>query len=104
MGELFTPVHLILIIFIALSMAAWMIVPYWQIFTKAGFPGPLALLMIVPFANIVVLYIVAFSRWKTVADVTYLTAPYPPAAQYPPQQAAADLARIYPASAASCLL
>ena len=82
MGELFTPMHLIVILLLALPMAALMIVPYWQIFTKAGFPGPLALLMMVPFANLVVLYIVAFSRWKTVGDAAFVTTPYPP--QQPP--------------------
>jgi uncharacterized membrane protein YhaH (DUF805 family) len=41
-----------------------MIVPYWKIFSKAGFSGWLALLMLIPAANLVVLYVVAFSEWK----------------------------------------
>jgi uncharacterized membrane protein YhaH (DUF805 family) len=40
------------------------VVPYWKIFSKAGFAGWLSLLMIVPFVNLVVLYVVAFSEWK----------------------------------------
>lgn len=40
------------------------VVPYWKIFSKAGFSGALSLLMLVPLANIVVLYYVAFSDWK----------------------------------------
>ncbi len=40
------------------------LVPYWRIFSKAGFSGWLSLLMIVPLANVVVLYVVAFSEWK----------------------------------------
>jgi len=40
------------------------LVPYWRIFTKAGFSGWLVLLMIVPFVNLIVLYYVAFSNWK----------------------------------------
>ena len=40
------------------------IIPYWKIFSKAGFSGWLSLLMLVPLANLIVLYVVAFSEWK----------------------------------------
>jgi uncharacterized membrane protein YhaH (DUF805 family) len=40
------------------------LIPYWRIFSRAGFSGWLALLMIVPLINLIVLYVVAFSRWK----------------------------------------
>ena len=39
-------------------------IPYWRIFSKAGFSGWLSLLMIVPLVNLIILYIVAFSDWK----------------------------------------
>ena len=42
------------------------IVPYWKIFSKAGFSGVLSLLMIVPLVSLIVLYCVAFSKWKGV--------------------------------------
>lgn len=42
-----------------------LIIPYWMIFKKAGFSPFLSLLMIVPLVGIVVLYVVAFSRWST---------------------------------------
>ena len=41
------------------------VIPYWKIFNKAGFSGWLSLLMMVPLANLIVLYVVAFSEWKT---------------------------------------
>jgi hypothetical protein len=41
------------------------IVPYWKIFSRAGFSGWLSLVMLIPLANLVVLYVVAFSEWKT---------------------------------------
>ena len=41
-----------------------MIIPYWQIFKKAGFAPALSLLILIPLVNIVVLYVVAFSDWK----------------------------------------
>ena len=40
------------------------VIPYWKIFSKAGFAGALSLLMIVPFVNLIVLYVVAFSEWR----------------------------------------
>lgn len=58
------------------------IIPFWMIFKKAGFTPWLALLLFIPLANIVVLYVIAFSQWKVV-PVAQLTAGYPPTA-YPP--------------------
>jgi len=40
------------------------VVPYWKIFSKAGFAGALSLLMIIPLVNLIVLYVIAFSEWK----------------------------------------
>ena len=42
------------------------LIPYWVIFKKAGFSPWLTVLMLVPLVNIVVLYVVAFSKWKVV--------------------------------------
>ncbi len=39
--------------------------PFWIILKKAGFQPALSLLMLVPPVNVVLLYIVAFSEWKT---------------------------------------
>ncbi len=49
-----------------LVMFVVMIIPYWFIFKKAGFSPWLTLLMIVPLANIIILYVVAFSQWRVV--------------------------------------
>lgn len=43
-----------------------LVIPYWKIFSKAGFSGWLSVLMLVPLVNLIVLYIVAFSDWKTI--------------------------------------
>ncbi len=51
---------LFVVVFIAI------IPPYWMIFKKAGFSPWLSLLMYIPLVNIVVLYVVGFSHWKTV--------------------------------------
>ena len=49
---------------IALLVIPVMVVPYWKIFSRAGFPGVLSLVMIVPLVNLIVLYYVAFARWS----------------------------------------
>jgi hypothetical protein len=52
------------------------IIPYWFIFKKAGFSSWLSLLIVVPLVNLIVLYVVAFSRWKVVpATPVYLSPP-----------------------------
>ena len=40
------------------------IIPYWQIFRKAGFAPALSLLMMIPLVNLIMLYVLAFSDWK----------------------------------------
>ncbi len=61
---------------------AIIIIPFWQIFKKAGMGGALSLLMIIPLVNIIMVYVLAFSRWKVVPAPDY-AAPYPSTA-YPP--------------------
>jgi uncharacterized membrane protein YqjE len=39
------------------------VVPFWVICRKAGFAGPLALLMLVPIANVILPFYLAFARW-----------------------------------------
>ena len=67
MGELFQPMHLLVILLVLgmsgpLLLGPLVVVPCWQIFKKAGFPAPLSLLLLVPVGGLVVLYLVAFSR------------------------------------------
>lgn len=47
-----------------LVFAALVVVPFWKIFEKAGFPAALSLIMLIPLANVVMLYILAFSDWR----------------------------------------
>jgi hypothetical protein len=46
------------------------IIPFWKILSKAGFPGPLSLLMLVPIANIVLPFYIAFAQWPVLKDKT----------------------------------
>jgi hypothetical protein len=86
MGELFQPTHLLIFGMIFMFFPVLVLPPYWMIFKKAGFSPWLALLILVPFANLLVLYIVAFSVWNVTASPQgwpVQQPPYPPS--YPPQ-------------------
>ena len=48
----------------ALVVALIVIIPYWKIFGKAGFPRVLGILMIIPLVNLILLYVLAFSQWR----------------------------------------
>jgi len=39
------------------------VIPFWKICAKAGFPGALSLLMLVPIANVILPFYIAFAEW-----------------------------------------
>ncbi len=41
------------------------IIPFWFICKKAGFTPWLALLNLIPFGSLILLYVLAFAEWKT---------------------------------------
>ena len=44
-------------------MAVIVVVPFWNICKKAGYPGVISLLVLIPLVNIAFLYFLGFSRW-----------------------------------------
>jgi hypothetical protein len=46
-----------------LIVAVLAIIPFWRICTRVGFSPWLSLLIMVPLANIIFIYFVAFSEW-----------------------------------------
>ena len=46
-----------------LLMAIVAVIPFWRICTRAGFPGALSLLILVPLVNVGFVYFLAFARW-----------------------------------------
>jgi hypothetical protein len=52
--------------FAFLIITVILIIPYWFIWKKAGFSPWFSLLMFVPFVNLIMLYVLAFSEWKVV--------------------------------------
>ncbi len=49
-----------IIVIVALVLG---IIINWRIASKAGYSGALSLLMLIPFVNIVIIFIFAFSKW-----------------------------------------
>ncbi|MBN1459125.1 MAG: hypothetical protein JXA57_06285 [Armatimonadetes bacterium] len=41
------------------------VIPFWKIFQKAGFPPAFSLLMLIPVVNLVAIYFVAFASWPS---------------------------------------
>jgi hypothetical protein len=69
------------LVFLLILMAI-IIIPFWFILKKAGFSPWLALVNLVPFGTLIMLYVLAFAQWKVVP------APQPGWQQpppYPPQ-------------------
>jgi hypothetical protein len=62
--ELFQPWHIFIVLFFSSIWGVVLVIPFWQIFKKAGKSPALSLLMLIPFVNLIVLYVLAFSRWN----------------------------------------
>ncbi len=55
--------------------AAIIILPLWKVFSKAGYPGALALGMALPLVNIILLYFLGFSDWPVLKELKALRRP-----------------------------
>ena len=60
--------ELLIVLFIGFFMSILPTVAFWKICEKAGFPGVLGLLMLVPIANIVLPLYIAFAEWPVLKD------------------------------------
>jgi len=59
------PEILLILVVVFVFGIVCLLIPYWRIFGKAGFPPPLALLMVIPLVNIAMLYFLAFAPWPS---------------------------------------
>jgi hypothetical protein len=50
------PIHM-------LVLGLILIIPFWRLFSKAGYSGWWSLLMVIPLVNLITLYVLAFSNW-----------------------------------------
>ncbi len=46
-----------------LPFAAVLVIPAWRLCQRVGYPGWLGLLIVVPMANLILLYVLAFGEW-----------------------------------------
>jgi len=71
---MFTPVgmpglmELMVISLIVLLWGGIWVLPFWFIFEKAGFPGALSLLMLIPPVQVVMVFVLAFTPWPALGN------------------------------------
>jgi glycerol-3-phosphate acyltransferase PlsY len=55
-------------------LVLWLIclLPFYKIFSKAGYPGLLCLTLIVPLLNVIMLLFLAFSEWPVLKELQAL--------------------------------
>jgi hypothetical protein len=74
-----------IILIIVFACLAFVIFLFWRIFSKAGYPGAMAfLILITADGGLIELSVLAFGQWKVVPLSSVVVAPpsYPP--NYPP--------------------
>lgn len=74
-GHGFFPLGGPMFLLVALAVTVLLVVVFWRIYAKAGFPGVLGLLMLVPGVNLGAMAFLAFAEWPALAGAA------PPAAQ-----------------------
>jgi hypothetical protein len=48
-----------------LVLAILLVIPFWRICDRAGFPGFVSLLILIPLVNLLFLYWLAFAEWPS---------------------------------------
>ena len=66
--------ELLTIASVALFWALILVLPFWKIFSKAGYSGALSIAMAFPFINLVMLFFLAFSEWPALRELNALRA------------------------------
>ncbi len=57
------PIEMLVVLFVAAFAVILPVIVFWKICSKAGFPGALGLLMLVPIANVILPLYLAFAEW-----------------------------------------
>ena len=50
------------------GILALMVIPYWMLWKRTGHSGAWGLLMLVPLANVISLWVLAFKEWPALRD------------------------------------
>ena len=59
---------IIMVMLISVVASLLTVLPFWKICSKAGFPGALSLLMLVPIANVILPFYIAFAQWPALPE------------------------------------
>ena len=74
--------YFLVIFVIIMAVVIFSVWCYWRIAVKAGYSGPLSLLLLIPGANLVILILFAFTQWPIERELAALRAGaggyYPP--------------------------
>jgi hypothetical protein len=66
MGDLLQPWHIIVL---GLIFGLLLLVPFWQIFKKAGYAPALSLMLLIPYVNVAIFLWLAFSDWPVLKEL-----------------------------------
>jgi hypothetical protein len=57
-----------------LGVGAFLIplIPFWKIFSKAGYPGAMGLIMLVPSLSLIMLFYLGFAEWPVLRELERL--------------------------------
>jgi hypothetical protein len=58
-----------------LPVAVLMVWPFWRIFSKAGFPGWLAIGMLFPLVNLILIFYLGFAEWPALLNANSKAVP-----------------------------
>lgn len=72
-GEAYVGAIPFLVLFIIICISLFItLFPFWRIFSRAGYPGALAILMLIPLANIILLFFLALAEWPVLRELNEL--------------------------------
>jgi uncharacterized membrane protein YhaH (DUF805 family) len=68
----------LVVVVVGLGLFVLHLIINWRIAEKAGYSGPLSLLMLIPFVNYIMLLIFAFSEWPIETRLKTVSGGLPP--------------------------
>ena len=65
-------VEILVLGFIVLVLVLCLVIPVWRILSRMGFPGPLALVTLIPLGSFVLLVVLAIVDWPVLRELREL--------------------------------
>ena len=54
---------------VLLFVVGVVLIPFWKIFSKAGYPGIMSIMMLVPLLNIIMVFFLGFAEWPVLKEL-----------------------------------